>query len=183
LFLYLVGHHKFTDDDGYMLLGTYAGLAYALPLVGGMLADRFLGMRKAVVFGGLLLVLGQLGMAYTGDPAVGVQGQAELDELAIQVMYMSLALIGVGVGFLKPNISTIVGKLYRGDDPRRDSGFTIFYMGINIGALMSALIVGYIGIEYGWGWGFGLSGVLMLFGLGQFLWGQRHLHGHAEPPD
>src|SRR5690606_35426539 len=124
-----------------------------------------------------------LGMAYTGDPAVGVQGQAELDELAIQVMYMSLALIGVGVGFLKPNISTIVGKLYRGDDPRRDSGFTIFYMGINIGALMSALIVGYIGIEYGWGWGFGLSGVLMLFGLGQFLWGQRHLHGHAEPPD
>src|SRR5690606_41624999 len=101
-----------------------------------------------------------LGMAYTGDPAVGVQGQAELDELAIQVMYMSLALIGVGVGFLKPNISTIVGKLYADDDPRRNSGFTIFYMGINLGAMASALIVGYIGIAWGWGWGFGLSGVL-----------------------
>src|SRR5690606_31295006 len=125
LFLYLTQHHKFTDDDGYMLLGTYAGLAYALPLLGGMLADRYLGMRKAVVYGGLLLALGQLGMAYTGSPAEGVQGQAQADELAIQVMYMSLALIGVGVGFLKPNISTIVGKLYADDDPRRDSGFTI----------------------------------------------------------
>jgi POT family proton-dependent oligopeptide transporter len=183
LFLYLVGHHKFTDNDGYMLLGTYAGLAYALPLIGGMLADRWLGTRKAVLFGGLLLVLGQLGMAYTGDPAQGVQGQAEPDAFALQAMYMSLALIGVGVGFLKPNISTIVGKLYRDDDPRRDSGFTIFYMGINLGAMASALIVGYIGIEWGWGWGFGLSGVLMLFGLGQFMWGQKHLHGHADPPD
>ncbi len=183
LFLYLVGHHKFTDDDGYLLLGTYAGLAYALPLIGGMLADRWLGTRKAVMFGGLLLVLGQLGMAYTGSPAEGVQGDAQADGLAIQVMYMSLALIGVGVGFLKPNISTIVGKLYRDDDPRRDSGFTIFYMGINLGAMASSLIVGYIGIEWGWGYGFGLSGVLMLFGLGQFLYGQKHLHGHAEPPN
>jgi POT family proton-dependent oligopeptide transporter len=183
LFLYLTGHHKFTDDDGYLLLGTYAGLAYALPLIGGMLADRWLGMRKAVVFGGLLLVLGQLGMAWTGSPAEGVQGEAEADGVAIQIMYMSLALIGVGVGFLKPNISTIVGKLYPDDDPRRESGFTIFYMGINLGAMLSSLIVGYIGIAWGWGWGFGLSGVLMLGGLAIFLGWQRHLQGHAEPPD
>ena len=183
LLLYLLGHHKFIDADGYMLLGTYAGLAYALPLVGGMLADRYLGMRKAVVFGGLLLVLGQLGMAYTGDAATGVPGKADADEFALQVMYMSLALIGVGVGFLKPNISTIVGRLYAADDPRRDSGFTIFYMGINVGATASALLVGYIGPEYGWGWGFGLSGALMAFGLVQFMWGQKHLHGHAEPRD
>jgi proton-dependent oligopeptide transporter, POT family len=183
LFLYLVGHHKFTDDDGYMLLGTYAGLAYALPLIGGTLADRWLGTRKAVMFGGLLLVLGQLGMAYTGTPADGVQGQAAVDELAVQAMYMSLALIGVGVGFLKPNISTIVGKLYADDDPRRDSGFTIFYMGINFGAMLSSLIVGYIGIAWGWGYGFGLSGVLMLAGLAQFMVGQQHLRGLAEPPD
>jgi POT family proton-dependent oligopeptide transporter len=168
MFLYLVNHHKFADGDGYLLVGTYAGLAYALPLIGGMLADRWLGMRKAVVFGGLLLVFGQFGMVYTGS---------------LQVMYMSLALISVGVGFLKPNISTIVGKLYRDDDPRRDSGFTIFYMGINIGATLSGLTVGYIGIEWGWGYGFGLSGALMVLGLGQFLWGQRHLHGHAEPRD
>lgn len=183
LFLYLVQHHKFSDTNGYLLLGTYAGLAYALPLIGGMLADRYLGMRKAVVYGGLLLVFGQLGMAYTGTPAQGLQGQATPDAFAIQVMYFSLALIGVGVGFLKPNISTIVGRLYPENDPRRDSGFTVFYMGINLGAMLSSLVVGFIGINWGWGWGFGLAGVLMLFGLIQFLLGQKHLLGHAEPAD
>jgi POT family proton-dependent oligopeptide transporter len=181
LLLYVVGHHKFTDFDGSMLVGTYAGLAYALPLIGGMLADRWLGMRKAIVFGGLLMLAGLLGMAYTGEPAAG--DRATADGFAIQVMYMSLALLSVGVGFLKPNISTIVGKLYPADDPRRDSGFTIFYMGINLGAMLSSLIIGYIGIAWGWGWGFGLAGVMMLFGLGQFMFGQRHLLGHAEPPD
>ncbi|MFN7784459.1 MAG: MFS transporter, partial [Lysobacterales bacterium] len=129
LFLYLTKHHLFTDSNGYLLLGTYAGLAYALPLLGGILADRYLGMRKAVVFGGVLLVLGQLGMAYTGSQASGSVGAAQQDLLAIQVMYASLALIAVGVGFLKPNISTIVGRLYAEQDPRRESGFTIFYMG------------------------------------------------------
>jgi POT family proton-dependent oligopeptide transporter len=183
LFLYLTKYHLFPDDDGYLLLGTYAGLAYALPLLGGALADRYLGMRKAVVFGGLLLALGQLGMAYTGSPAQGIQGEAARDDFALQVMYMSLALIAVGVGFLKPNISTIVGRLYRDGDPRRESGFTVFYMGINVGAALSSLIVAYIGERIGWGYGFGLSGVLMAFGLGQFLWGQKHLQGHAEPPD
>ncbi|HVF34158.1 MAG TPA: oligopeptide:H+ symporter, partial [Candidatus Saccharimonadia bacterium] len=185
LLLYLIQHHKFSDDDGYVLLGTYAGLAYALPLLGGMIADRWLGMRKAVVFGGLLLVFGQLGMAYVGDPAQGIAGAAVRDEFAVQVMYFALALIGVGVGFLKPNISTIVGRLYPDNDPRRDSGFTVFYMGINLGAMLSSLVVGYIGMspDWGWGWGFGLAGLLMLFGLVQFLLGQRHLEGHAEPPD
>ena len=151
LFLYLTQHHKFDDASGYLLLGTYAGLAYALPLLGGLLADRYLGMRKAVLFGGLLLVLGQLGMAYTGDVAQGLQGQATPDAFAVQVMYFSLALIGVGVGFLKPNISTIIGRLYPDNDPRRDSGFTIFYMGINVGAALSSLIVGYVGPNYGRG--------------------------------
>lgn len=183
LFLYLTQHHKFDDASGYLLLGTYAGLAYALPLLGGLLADRYLGMRKAVLFGGLLLVLGQLGMAYTGDVAQGLQGQATPDAFAVQVMYFSLALIGVGVGFLKPNISTIVGRLYPDDDPRRDSGFTLFYMGINVGAMLSSLIVGYVGVKYGWGYGFGLSGVMMALGLVQFIYGQKHLLGQAEPAD
>ena len=182
LLLYLTKHHLFADADGYLLLGTYAGLAYALPLLGGILADRWLGMRKAVIYGGILLVLGQLGMAYTGSAASGVQGQAVQDGFAVQVMYASLALIGVGVGFLKPNISTIVGRLYPEADPRRDSGFTIFYMGINVGAFLSSLIVGYVGINYGWGWGFGLSGVMMALGLVQFVLGRRHLLGQAEPP-
>ncbi|MES2669336.1 MAG: peptide MFS transporter [Pseudomonadota bacterium] len=183
LFLYLTKHHLFTDTDGYLLLGTYAGLAYALPLLGGLLADRYLGMRKAVVFGGILLVLGQLGMAYTGHAASGTVGNAIPDGFAVQIMYASLALIGVGVGFLKPNISTIVGRLYSDTDPRRDSGFTIFYMGINVGAFLSSLIVAYIGENIGWGYGFALSGVMMALGLVQFIIGQKHLYGVAEPAD
>ncbi len=183
LFLYLTQHHKFSDANGYLLLGTYAGLAYALPLLGGLLADRYLGMRKAVVYGGLLLVLGQLGMAYTGQAATGIQGQGVQDAFAVQVMYGALALIGVGVGFLKPNISTIVGRLYADTDPRRDSGFTIFYMGINVGAAASSLVVGWVGIQMGWGYGFALAGVMMALGLVQFIWGTKHLNGHAEPAD
>lgn len=184
LVLYLVQHHKFAQADGLLLMGTYAGLAYALPLLGGLLADRYLGMRKAVLFGGTLLVLGQLGMAWTGDAATGTSAQTAVrDGLAIQVMYFSLALIGVGVGFLKPNISTIVGRLYSADDPRRDSGFTIFYMGINVGAALSSLIVAYVGQKIGWGYGFALAGVMMAVGLVQFVIGQKHLMGHAEPAD
>lgn len=183
LFLYLTKHHLFSDTDGYLLLGTYAGLAYALPLLGGLLADRYLGMRKAVVYGGALLVLGQLGMAYTGNAASGLQGAGAQDAFAVQVMYAALALIAVGVGFLKPNISTIVGRLYPDNDPRRDSGFTIFYMGINVGAWISSLVVGYVGMEIGWGYGFALAGVMMALGLVQFLWGHKHLMGHAEPAD
>ena len=181
LFLYLTKHHLFSDADGYLLLGTYAGLAYALPLLGGLLADRHLGMRKAVVYGGVLLVLGQLGMAYTGHAAAGIQGAGTQDAFAVQAMYASLALIAVGVGFLKPNISTIVGRLYPDHDPRRDSGFTIFYMGINVGAFLSSLIVAWIGEMVGWGYGFALAGVMMALGLVQFVHGRRHLLGHAEP--
>lgn len=184
LLLYVTQHHGFSDDNGYLLLGTYAGLAYALPLVGGLVADRWLGMRKAVILGGLLLVVGQLGMAYTGQAAERLaDGTRVADGLAVQVMYASLAFIAMGVGFLKPNISTIVGRLYAETDARRDSAFTIFYMGINVGAALSGLIVGYVGIEYGWGWGFGLGGVMMALGVLQFVWGTRHLLGQAEPAD
>jgi POT family proton-dependent oligopeptide transporter len=183
LFLYLTKHHLFTDSNGYLLLGTYAGLAYALPLLGGILADRYLGMRKAVIFGGVLLVLGQLGMAYTGSQASGSVGAAQQDALAIQVMYASLALIAVGVGFLKPNISTIVGRLYADADPRRESGFTIFYMGINVGAWISSIVVAWVGEVIGWGYGFALAGVMMALGLVQFVLGQKHLRGLAEPSD
>ena len=183
LLLYLTKHHLFADADGYLLLGTYAGLAYALPLLGGVLADKYLGMRKAVIFGGALLVLGQLGMAYTGQAASGIQGSGQQDAFAVQVMYASLALIAVGVGFLKPNISTIVGRLYPDNDPRRDSGFTIFYMGINVGAALSSLIVAYIGENIGWGYGFALAGVMMALGLIQFVLGQKHLLGQAEAAD
>ena len=128
LLLYLTKYHLFSDANGLEVLGGYAALVYAMPVIGGLLADRYLGMRKSVIFGGLLLVLGHLGMAFEGEQARLVAATVVRDERALQVFYFSLALIVVGVGFLKPNISTIVGRLYAVDDPRRDAGFTIFYM-------------------------------------------------------
>ncbi|MGO1069162.1 peptide MFS transporter [Lysobacter sp. CA199] len=183
LLLYLLKYHLFSDDAGYDLIGAYGGLVYAVPVIGGLLADRYLGMRKAVVLGGVLLVLGHLGMAYEGHAAKLVNGVAVRDETALQVFYLSMALIIAGVGFLKPNISTIVGKLYEQGDPRRDSGFTLFYAGINVGALFSALICAFLGETYGWKYGFGAAGIGMIAGLAMFLWGQRYLRGHAEPAD
>ena len=105
------------------------------------------------------------------------------DVVALNVFFMALALITVGVGFLKPNISTIVGRLYEQGDARRDSGFTIFYMGINTGSLSATLLCGWLGETYGWGYGFGLAGIGMLLGLITFLYGQKYLYGHAEPAD
>lgn len=182
LLLYLTKYHLFGDKAGLDLLGAYGGLVYCLPVFGGLLADRWLGMRKAVVFGGLLLVLGHLGMAFEGHAATRVGGQVVRDTGALATTYLSLALIIVGVGFLKPNISTIVGKLYAENDPRRDSGFSLFYAGINLGALFASLVCGYLGEAYGWKYGFGAAGIGMLVGLGMFLWGQKYLHGHAESP-
>ena len=181
LLLYLTKYHLFGDKAGLDLLGAYGGLVYCIPVIGGVLADRWLGMRKAVVFGGLLLVLGHAGMAFEGNAAVSVGGIVTRDEGSLRYTYLSLALIIMGVGFLKPNISTIVGKLYAENDPRRDSGFTLFYAGINVGALFASLICGYLGETYGWRYGFGAAGIGMVLGLGMFLWGQQYLHGHAEP--
>lgn len=183
LLLYLLQHHRFGDRSGLDVLGAYGGLVYCLPVVGGLLADRYLGMRKAVVFGGLLLVAGHLGMAVEGHAASISGGTVVRDEGALKVFYLSLALIILGVGFLKPNISTIVGRLYPENDPRRDSGFSLFYAGINLGALFASLVCGYLGETLGWRWGFGAAGIGMLLGLAQFLWGQKYLHGHAEPRD
>jgi proton-dependent oligopeptide transporter, POT family len=206
LLLYLTKYHLFSDNQGYDVLGAYAGLVYALPVIGGIIADRYLGMRKAVLFGGILLSLGHIAMAWEGHQAVeyaaGTILSADLtlstgeilqagttlkenikiqDTAALKVFYFALSLIIVGVGFLKPNISTIVGKLYSANDPRRDSGFTIFYMGINLGSFTATLICGWLGENYGWGYGFGLAGIGMIAGLLTFLWGQKYLHGYAEP--
>ena len=182
LLLYLIQHHKFGDSVGLDVLGAYGGLVYCIPVFGGMLADRYLGMRKAVVFGGILLCLGHFGMAFEGQTAQTINGVVTRDDSALQIFYLSLSLIIMGVGFLKPNISTIVGKLYAQDDPRRDSGFSLFYAGINLGALFASLVCGYLGQTFGWKYGFGAAGIGMVLGLLQFLWGQKYLHGHAEPP-
>ncbi|ATC96719.1 peptide MFS transporter [Pseudoalteromonas tunicata] len=182
LFLYLVKYHLFTDEHGYNLLGAYGAMVYAIPVIGGLLADRYLGTRKAVIFGATLLVLGHAGMAFEGHQAALVDGNIMRDETALQYFYFSLSLIIMGVGFLKPNISTIVGRLYPENDPRRDSGFTLFYMGINAGAFLAPLICAYLGETYGWKYGFGLAGIGMLAGLVIFITGQKHLQGHGEPP-
>ena len=181
LLLYLTKYHLFGDKAGLDLLGAYGGLVYCIPVIGGLLADRWLGMRKAVVFGGILLVLGHAGMAFEGTAATSVAGIVTRDDGSLRYTYLSLALIIRGVGFLKPNISTIVGKLYAENDPRRDSGFSLFYAGINLGALFSSLVCGYLGETYGWKYGFSAAGIGMVLGLALFLWGQKYLHGHAEP--
>jgi len=208
LVLYLTKYHLFTDEMGLDVLGSYAGLVYALPLLGGMIADRYLGMRKSVVFGGISLSLGHIMMAVEGHQAKFYAAGTTLaenltlatgqvlpagtmlaedimmrDTAALNVFYFALALIVMGVGYLKPNISTIVGKLYSQDDPRRDSGFTIFYMGINIGSFVATLLCGWLGETYGWGYGFGAAGIGMIIGLFTFLYGQKYLKGHAEPSE
>ncbi|MGD9585024.1 MAG: peptide MFS transporter, partial [Lysobacterales bacterium] len=183
LLLFLIEHHRFSDSIGYDVIGAYGGLVYCIPVIGGLLADRYLGTRRAVIFGGILLVLGHLGMAVEGEAAQTIEGVVVRDQAALQVFYLSLSLIIMGVGFLKPNISVIVGKLYAEDDPRRDSGFSLFYAGINLGALFASLVCGYLGKALGWQYGFGAAGIGMLLGLTLFLWGQKYLRGHAEAPD
>lgn len=188
LTLYVVKHFLFTDQASYAVYGAYTALVYAGPVLGGYIADRFLGSRKAVTLGAILLVLGHFGMAFEGAPAVAsfaADGTRTIasDPFYLQIFYLSLASIIIGIGFLKPNISTMVGALYPENDPRRDSGFTIFYMGINIGAAAASVLCGYLGEVYGWSYGFGAAGIGMLIGLATFLWGQKYLDGHAEPAD
>lgn len=331
LLLYLTQHFLFSDERSNVIYGAYIALVYIMSIVGGVLSDKYLGQRKAVTFGAILLVLGHFGMAFEGsgsretlitsagnfevqaegrdnrrqlfvdyegetrrvvfdstqfatlgderilpvdDAGVGdyqiqrrtrgfienicalvnlgcagpepetvlvLNGERlhveETDEgmmverlgqmvplversetdilvladattagqpdtsspvavfeqgsystvvvqqsLYVNILYISLALIIAGVGFLKPNISTIVGDLYPEGDPRRDGGFTLFYMGINLGSFLATWTCGILGIVYGWAWGFGAAGLGMLFGLIVFQWGQPWLDGKAEPP-
>lgn len=174
LVFYLVQHWAFSEGEGTLILGSYGALVYITPLFGGWLADRWLGQRKAVLFGGVLLALGHLFMAFEGDG-----GQ---DDPIINVFWLALALIIVGSGFLKANISVLVGQLYRLTDSRRDAAYTIFYMGINVGAAAGTILVGYLGQTVGWAWGFGLSGIGMVLGLIVFTLGRAALKGAGEAP-
>ena len=180
LVLYLTEHFLFDDRVSAGVVATYGSLVYLMPVIGGFIADRYLGFRRAVTCGALLLCCGHILMAFEGEPAAVVEGELIRDDGALSIMYLALAFIIVGVGFLKPSISTIVGQLYGDEDPRRDQGFTIFYMGINLGALAAILVCGWLGQAYGWKYGFGLAGIGMLAGLFTFLRGQRHFHGAGE---
>ena len=240
LVIYLTQHFLFSDERSSLLYGAYTALVYVMTIIGGSLADRYLGARKAVTFGAILLTLGHFGMTFEGSgsrqlleyndtqyeisldarggdakqliisdsgtsyvtftgtdmliaepetvdlPGVIPRDQftmsVETEEGYLMMLYLSLALLIAGVGFLKANISTIVGSLYGFGDSRRDSGFTIFYMGINMGAFLASIFCGYLGIVHGWKYGFGLAGIGMLVGLVVFLSCQSWLEGKAEPP-
>ena len=180
LVLYLTQHFLFDDRVSAGVVATYGSLVYLMPIIGGFIADRYLGFRRAVTCGALLLCCGHVLMAFEGVPATVTDGVLSRDDGALSIMYLALAFIIIGVGFLKPSISSIVGQLYSDEDPRRDQGFTIFYMGINLGALAAILLCGWLGESYGWKYGFGLAGIGMLAGLFTFLRGQRHFHGAGE---
>tara|TARA_B100001109_G_scaffold4531_1_gene3535 strand:+ start:2315 stop:3640 length:1326 start_codon:yes stop_codon:yes gene_type:complete len=156
--------YGWTESEAIYLYGWYTMLVYVAGIPGGWLADKVLGQKKTVMLGGALLVLGHSILAIDN----------------ITAFYTGLGFIILGVGGLKPNISTMVGGLYSPDDNRRDIGFKIFYMGINIGAFLSAIIIGGIGEVYGWHYGFGLAGIGMLLGQIVFMWGQKYLVGIGD---
>ncbi|MFN4295473.1 MAG: peptide MFS transporter [Brevundimonas sp.] len=272
LVLYLTQHFLFGPAEAQGIYAAYAALVYLMPVIGGLLADKYLGSRKAVIIGAVLLVMGHFTMAFEGRggreyitvagveymlevegrdtdrrifavngderseiritpqgistvgaepsaaiasdlagtavaeaeagaapaPQAGVaaaggfpasvtsgdyERRTERDLSAEPVLFLALSLIIVGVGFLKANISTVVGALYEKDDPRRDAGFTLFYVGINLGAVLATSLCAWLGIAYGWAYGFGLAGIGMLFGLLTFVLGQSWLEGRGEAPN
>jgi len=242
LIFYLTQHFLFDDGFASGQYGSYASLVYLLPLIGGIVADRYIGTRKAIMFGAVLLVAGHGMMAFEGNPAtqsltyggavyeIQIDGRGETqtsqvvvggqpyhftpadgggltitdlpagsvvpgtlaegsyeltaarDPMGVNIFYLSLSLIIMGVGFLKPNISTLVGQLYPQGDPRRDSGFTLYYYGINLGAFWAAVLCGLLGQRFGWSWGFGLAGIGMFAGLIVFWLGKPLLQGKGESP-
>lgn len=272
LVLYLTQHFLFGPAEAQGIYAAYAALVYLMPVIGGLLADKYLGSRKAVIIGAVLLVAGHFTMAFEGrggreyvtvggveymlqvegrdtdrrifavngderteiritsqgistvgaEPAAAIasdvagtavaeaetgaasapqagvaavggfpasvaadayERRTERDMSAEPILFLALSLIIVGVGFLKANISTVVGALYEPGDPRRDAGFTLFYVGINLGAVLATSLCAWLGIAYGWAYGFGLAGIGMLFGLVTFILGQGWLEGRGEAPN
>jgi POT family proton-dependent oligopeptide transporter len=166
LTLYLVKSLMKGDAEASLIYGAYTGLVYAAPILGGKMADRFLGYRLAVMFGAVLMALGEF-LILGGNETF---------------LLIGMGVLIVGNGYFKANISTIVGKLYEDGDPRRDSGFTIFYIGINVGALLATTVVAYVGETYGFDKGFGLAGIGMLTGLIIF-WSGRNTYAAAQGLD
>ncbi|AOH86237.1 MFS transporter [Sphingomonas panacis] len=174
LVFYLTKHFLFAKDPSYAVYGAYTSLVYVTPVIGGYLADRYLGARKAVLAGGILIAIGHLMIALFEGP-VGEQG------IYLNGFYLALATIVIGTGFLKANISVLVGQLYARNDIRRDPAFSIFYMGINAGAWIGPIIIGILGETVGWSWGFGAAGIGMVLGQIVFVVFQRELHGVGRP--
>lgn len=155
LVLYMVSEFKFSDVRAYGIMAAYAALVYTTPIIGGFIADHFIGNRRAIISGGVFIAIGHACLAIDG----------------MAFFYFGLAFIIAGTGLFKANVSTLVGQLYEEGDPRRDAGFTIFYMGINIGGLLAPLACGYVGQKFGWHYGFALASFGMLLGLVTFYRG------------
>ena len=177
LMLYMVNEFfTYITDEAYReemsfgIFAAYGSLVYATPVLGGMIADKFIGFKKSIMLGGILMALGHFFMAfYFKSDVLGF----EVSAINHFFFYAALALLIVGNGFFKPNISTMVGRLYPEGDDRRDSGFTIFYMGINTGAFIAPLVCGWLGYAYGWHYGFGAAGIGMIAGLLVFMKGMN----------
>jgi POT family proton-dependent oligopeptide transporter len=166
LLLYLVKSLAMGDDKGFAVYGAYTALVYVMPVLGGRIADRILGSRLAVLLGGILMAIGEF----------VIVGGTEM------LLFWGMAVIIVGNGLFKPNISTMVGKLYPDGDHRKDSGFTIFYIGINLGALLATTVCAEVGHIYGAQAGFALAGAGMLAGVLIFQMGSRHYAHVSAPP-
>ena len=175
LILYLTaetvkGGFGFEESLGYGIYAAYGALVYLTPLAGGYLADKILGFRNSIISGALLMAAGQFTLSTSGGSSI--------------LLYVGLALLVIGNGFFKPNISSLIGRFYAQGDARRDGAFTIFYMGINIGAFLTPLTCGTVGELEGWGYGFLLAGLGMCLGLGIFLYtsAKGYLQDKADPP-
>lgn len=166
LVLYMISAFHFSETKAYLIYGTQQSLIYAMMIFGGLLADKILGFRKSILWGGILMVFGSFLLA--------VRGEA--------FFYAGLATVVVGNTFFKPNISSMVGSLYANNDGRRDAGFSLFYMGINLGSILGGLLCGYVGETINWNLGFGIAGVFMIVGLGVFIKGQKSLGPIGLPP-
>jgi POT family proton-dependent oligopeptide transporter len=160
------------DARAYGIYGAYNALLYATPIIGGMLADRIMGFRRAIILGGLLMAAGQFTLALTAGLDMGET-----------IFFIGLASLTIGNGFFKPNISSFLGTFYDQNDDRKDSAFTIFYMGINIGAFLAPLTCGYLGEVYGWHWGFLVAGIGMLAGVTWFISENKTFEGKGLPVD
>ena len=167
LIAYMVSELHYDDPKAYAILGSYAALVYTMPMFGGFMADKFIGYQRAVIFGGILMTLGHFILALPNSWS----------------FFYGMAFIICGNGFFKPNISSLVGTLYTENDPRRDSGFSIFYMGINIGAAIGGFLCAFVAKEYSWHYGFGLAGIFMAIGMVVFVFGKKSLGDKGLPPD
>lgn len=165
LVLYLVHAEGYSREDALHVYAVYTGLVYLSPIVGGYLADRFLGFRKAILIGGTVMMFGHTAMAFPS------------------LLHPALGLLIVGNGFFKGNISSLVGRQYGEADPRRDAGFTYFYMGVNLGAFLAPLVAGWLGERVDWHWGFASAAVGMTFGVIQFAYGQGRFGTTGLPPE